>query len=32
MVAYDAFVSHSHAHDKPLAAALQSAMLRLGKA
>jgi predicted negative regulator of RcsB-dependent stress response len=32
MVAYDAFVSYSHAHDKPLAAALQSAMQRLGKA
>jgi hypothetical protein len=31
-VAYDAFVSYSHAHDKPVAAALQSAMQRLGKA
>jgi tetratricopeptide (TPR) repeat protein len=30
--AYDAFVSYSHAQDKPIAAALQSAMQRLGKA
>jgi tetratricopeptide (TPR) repeat protein len=30
-VVYDAFVSYSHAKDKPIAAALQSAMQRLGK-
>ncbi|MBV9861722.1 MAG: toll/interleukin-1 receptor domain-containing protein [Alphaproteobacteria bacterium] len=29
---YDAFISYSHALDKPIAAALQSAMQRLGKA
>jgi tetratricopeptide (TPR) repeat protein len=29
---YDAFVSYSHAQDEPIAAALQSAMPRLGKA
>ena len=28
---YDAFISYSHANDKPLAAALQAAMQRLGK-
>src|SRR5579863_5094100 len=28
---YDAFISYSHAKDKALAAALQSAMQRLGK-
>jgi hypothetical protein len=32
MVTYDAFVSYSHAHNKPLASALQSSMQRLGKA
>lgn len=31
MAAYDAFVSYSHAKDKPVAAALQSVMQRLGK-
>ena len=31
MAAYDAFVSYSHAKDKPIAAALQSAIQRLGK-
>jgi tetratricopeptide (TPR) repeat protein len=31
MAAYDAFISYSHAKDKPVAAALQSAMQRLGK-
>jgi len=31
MVAYDAFVSYSHAQDKTLAAALQSAVQRIGK-
>jgi tetratricopeptide (TPR) repeat protein len=31
MAAYDAFVSYSHARDKPIAAALQSAIQRLGK-
>lgn len=30
-VFYDAFISYSHAKDKPLAAALQSVMQRLGK-
>jgi hypothetical protein len=30
MAAYDAFVSYSHAKDKPVAAALQSVMQRLG--
>src|SRR3984893_8658079 len=30
-VVYDAFISYSHAKDKPLAAALQSAMQRLAK-
>jgi tetratricopeptide (TPR) repeat protein len=30
-VVYDAFISYSHAKDKPLATALQSAMQRLGK-
>jgi TIR domain len=29
---YDAFISYSHARDKPIAVALQSAMQRLGKA
>jgi tetratricopeptide (TPR) repeat protein len=29
---YDAFISYSHALDKPIASALQSAMQRLGKA
>jgi hypothetical protein len=29
---YDAFISYSHAKDKPIAAALQSAVQRLGKA
>lgn len=28
---YDAFISYSHARDKPVAAALQSVMQRLGK-
>jgi len=31
-VFYDAFISYSHARDKPIAAALQSAVQRLGKA
>ena len=31
MAAYDAFVSYSHANDKPVAAALQSVVQRLGK-
>jgi tetratricopeptide (TPR) repeat protein len=31
MTLYDAFVSYSHAKDKPIAAALQSAIQRLGK-
>lgn len=31
MVAYDAFISYSHAKDKPIASALQSAIQRLGK-
>jgi tetratricopeptide (TPR) repeat protein len=31
MALYDAFVSYSHAKDKPIAAALQSVMQRLGK-
>ena len=31
MAVYDAFVSYSHAKDKPIAAALQSVMQRLGK-
>ncbi len=31
MALYDAFVSYSHAKDKPIAAALQSAIQRLGK-
>jgi hypothetical protein len=31
MPAYDAFVSYSHAQDKPLAAALQSVVQKLGK-
>jgi tetratricopeptide (TPR) repeat protein len=31
MAAYDAFVSYSHAKDKPVAAALQSVIQRLGK-
>jgi tetratricopeptide (TPR) repeat protein len=31
MAAYDAFVSYSHAKDKPIAAALQSVIQRLGK-
>jgi hypothetical protein len=31
MPAYDAFVSYSHAKDKPIAAALQSVIQRLGK-
>jgi TIR domain len=30
-VAYDAFISYSHAKDKPLATALQSVMQKLGK-
>src|SRR5215475_7326645 len=29
---YDGFISYSHARDKPIATALQSAMQRLGKA
>src|SRR3954447_26095972 len=29
---YDAFISYSHAKDKPIAAALQSAVQKLGKA
>lgn len=31
MVAYDAFISYSHAKDKPIAAALQSTIQKLGK-
>ena len=31
MALYDAFISYSHAKDKPVAAALQSAIQRLGK-
>src|SRR5262245_3392230 len=31
MAVYDAFVSYSHAKDKPIAAALQSVVQRLGK-
>src|SRR5262245_18493796 len=31
MAAYDAFISYSHAKDKPVAATLQSVMQRLGK-
>jgi tetratricopeptide (TPR) repeat protein len=31
MAAYDAFLSYNHAKDKPIAAALQSAVQRLGK-
>src|SRR5258705_7059638 len=31
MALYDAFVSYSHAKDKPIAAALQSVIQRLGK-
>ena len=31
MAAYDAFISYSHAKDKPIAAALQSVVQRLGK-
>ena len=31
MALYDAFISYSHAKDKPIAAALQSAVQRLGK-
>src|SRR5262249_15323987 len=31
MALYDAFISYSHAKDKPLASALQSAIQRLGK-
>ncbi len=31
MPAYDAFVSYSHAKDKPIAAALQSVIQKLGK-
>src|SRR5712671_6329684 len=31
MAPYDAFISYSHAKDKPIAAALQSAVQRLGK-
>src|SRR5690242_752164 len=30
-VEYDAFISYSHANDKPIAAALQSAVQKLGK-
>ena len=32
MTVYDAFISYSHAQDKPVAAALQAAVQRLGKA
>src|SRR5262249_58061689 len=32
MASYDAFISYSHARDKPVAAALQSVMQKLGKA
>ena len=31
VAAYDAFISYSHAKDKPIAAALQSVVQRLGK-
>jgi hypothetical protein len=31
MAVYDAFVSYSHAKDKPVAAALQSVVQKLGK-
>ena len=31
MVLYDAFISYSHAKDKPIAAALQSVVQKLGK-
>jgi hypothetical protein len=31
MADYDAFISYSHAKDKPVAAALQAAVQRLGK-
>ena len=31
MALYDAFVSYSHAKDKPIAAALQSVIQKLGK-
>src|SRR5437763_6412531 len=31
MAIYDAFISYSHANDKPIAAALQSAVQKLGK-
>src|SRR5271154_166847 len=31
MMRYDAFISYSHAKDKPIAAALQSAIQKLGK-
>ena len=31
MAVYDAFISYSHAKDKPIAAALQSEVQRLGK-
>ena len=32
MPVYDAFISYSHAKDKPIAAALQSVIQKLGKA
>src|SRR5258708_39111663 len=32
LVAYDAFISYSHAKDKPIATALQSVVQKLGKA
>ena len=31
MATYDAFISYSHAKDKPIAAALQSVVQKLGK-
>jgi hypothetical protein len=31
VVAYDAFISYSHRLDKPIAAALQQSVQRLGK-
>jgi hypothetical protein len=31
MAAYDAFISYSHVKDKPIAAALQSVVQKLGK-
>ena len=31
MAIYDAFISYSHAKDKPIAAALQAAVQKLGK-